>query len=89
MLPRLAAVIQDVGIVAARVFEGIGEDGQAVEGAFVIDGGGERNDGGGEPGKIDSYGAEGVADYVANDVALNLGLTENRFLPQFDRDGPK
>ena len=68
MLPRLAAVIQDVGVVAAGVFEGVGEDGQAVEGPFVIDGGGKGNDGGSEPDGIDGYGAERVAEDAAQAV---------------------
>jgi hypothetical protein len=38
MLPRLAAVLQDVGVGAAGVFQGVGEDGQAVEGPFIVDG---------------------------------------------------
>jgi hypothetical protein len=31
MLARLPAVVQDVGVIAASVFEGVGEDRQAVE----------------------------------------------------------
>jgi S1-C subfamily serine protease len=34
---RFAAVAQDVGVVAAGVFEGVGEDRQAVECPFVVD----------------------------------------------------
>jgi hypothetical protein len=41
MLPRLAAVIQDVGVIASGVFEGIGEDGHPVEGTLVVDGFGD------------------------------------------------
>jgi hypothetical protein len=36
MLARLPAVVQDVGIVTAGVFEGIGEDRQAVEAAYHL-----------------------------------------------------
>ena len=32
MLAGLAAMVQDVGVGAAGVFEGVGEDGEAVEG---------------------------------------------------------
>src|SRR4051794_19277095 len=34
---RLPAVVQDVGVVAAGVFEGVRQDRQAVEGTFFID----------------------------------------------------
>jgi hypothetical protein len=37
-------MVQDVGVVAAGVFEGVGEDGQAVEGAVVVDGLGPGGD---------------------------------------------
>ena len=36
--PRPAAVVEDVGVVAAGVFEGIGEDGQVLEPPFVLEG---------------------------------------------------
>ena len=38
MLARLAAVGQNVGVVAARFFEGVGQDAQAVEGPLLVDG---------------------------------------------------
>jgi len=37
MLARLAAVIQNVGIGAARFFESIREDGQAIESRLLVD----------------------------------------------------
>ena len=37
MLGRLAAVSQQIGIRAARIFEGVGKHRQAPEGAFVVD----------------------------------------------------
>ena len=49
MLTRLAAVLKDIGVVAAGVFEGIGEDREAVEGAVVVDGLGKGSDIGSEP----------------------------------------
>jgi len=38
MFPTASAVAQDVLVRAAGVFEGIGQDGQAVEGTLVVDG---------------------------------------------------
>jgi hypothetical protein len=38
LVPRLAAVVQDVSVAAAGVFEGVGQDGQAVEGAVGVEG---------------------------------------------------
>jgi hypothetical protein len=58
-------MVQDVGIIAAGVFEGVGEDGKAVEGAIVVDG---LTQGGGvrcSPGGVDSDGMKGVAEDVA------------------------
>jgi hypothetical protein len=37
VIPRLAAVVQDVGIVAATFFESIGKDGHKVEGTYIVD----------------------------------------------------
>lgn len=60
MVAGLAAVVQDVGVVATGVLQGIGQNGQAVEVAFVINGGGERNDGGSEPGGVGDQGRKGL-----------------------------
>jgi hypothetical protein len=35
MLPRLTAVVQDVGVVAASVFQCVGQDGKLAEGMNV------------------------------------------------------
>jgi hypothetical protein len=37
MRSRTSEVIQDVGVVTARVFEGVGEDGQSIEGPSIVD----------------------------------------------------
>jgi hypothetical protein len=52
VLARLAAVVQDVGVVAAGVFEGVGKDRQAVEGAVGVDRLGQSNNVAGQPGLI-------------------------------------
>jgi len=36
MLAGLAAVIEDIGVVAAGVFESVGEDWKAVEGSLIV-----------------------------------------------------
>jgi hypothetical protein len=38
MLPRLTAVRQDDGVFAARIFKGVAQDRQTVEGSFIVDG---------------------------------------------------
>ena len=65
MLAGLAAVVKDVRIGAAGVFERVAEDGHPVEGPAVVDGLCQRDDGGRLPGGIDGDGAEGVAEDVA------------------------
>ena len=72
---RLAAVVQDVGIVAAGVFEGVGEDGQTVEGAFIVDRLREGRHGGGEPGGIDGHGTERVAEWAARVSGVPVRLS--------------
>ena len=36
-MPAAAAVTENVGIGAAGVFQGVGEKGEAVEGAIIVD----------------------------------------------------
>ena len=62
MLARLSAVVQDVRVIAAGVFQGIGQDRQAVEVAVVVDSCCEGNDGGSAPGRIAGRGPEGTAE---------------------------
>src|SRR5262245_51022830 len=38
MLPRLSAVVQNVGLVATSLFQRVGQDGKAVEGPVIVDG---------------------------------------------------
>src|SRR5262249_8102343 len=65
VLGPLAAVLEDVGTVAAGVFEGVGEDRHPLEAAVVVDGLSESDSVGGAPGRIESDGTEGVAENVA------------------------
>jgi hypothetical protein len=60
MFPRLSAVIQDVLVGAAGIFEGVGQDRQAVEDAVVVDGLGKTGDRGREPGMVECDRAEGA-----------------------------
>src|SRR5262249_23251480 len=68
--PRPAAVLQHIGVVAARILQRVGEDRQPVEGAVSVGALGERDDGGGKPGGIDRYRAEGGAEDVADKGSL-------------------
>src|SRR5262249_39651186 len=53
MFPRLPAVVQDIGLVAASVFEGVGEDGKAVVSFLVENRLGEGDYITRQPGSID------------------------------------
>jgi len=71
MLTGLAAVVEDIGIGAASVFEGVGEDGEAVEGAVSVDGIGEALDGRRFPSQVEGDRSEGVADDVTEQGRLH------------------
>jgi hypothetical protein len=58
MLARLPAVVQDIGIVAAGVFESVSKDGEAVEGSVIVDGLGQGGDVRRSPGGVERDGAE-------------------------------
>jgi len=45
MLPRLAAVGENVGVGAARFFKGVAQDGKNVKSSFLVDGLGHSQDG--------------------------------------------
>ena len=64
MRPRSPAVVEDIGILAPGILEGISEDREAVEGTLGVDTFGEGNDGRGEPGGVEGDGAEGVAEDI-------------------------
>src|SRR5262249_19647385 len=69
-----AAVSEDVGVVTAGVLQGVSEDGQAVEGALVVDELGEVANRAvipGEPGEVEGHGAKSQG---AEDVVEQLPL---------------
>ena len=75
--PRSPEVAQDVGVVAAGFFQGVGEDGEAGaiefarrQGTLVVAGLGEGDHGWSEPGWIDGDGSEGVAENVMEKFPL-------------------
>jgi hypothetical protein len=70
-------VREDVGVVAARFFQGIGEDGKAGvvqqpggEKPVVVGGSCELKHGGRQPGRGEGDGAEGVSDDVTEERSL-------------------
>lgn len=69
MRPRVAEVSQELSVGAAGFFEGIGEDGQLLEGAVGVHGLGDGGDRGGEAGGVEVDRMEGVED-VAEHLAL-------------------
>src|SRR5271165_5617954 len=80
MVARLPAVAQDVLVRAASVFQGVGQDRQAVEGAVGVDGLGEAGDGRREPFALGGDRLEGVAKDAGENVFLFL-LRQVRFQP--------
>jgi hypothetical protein len=76
--PRPWQVFQDVRVGAAGVFEGVGQDGYAVQGPPVVDGLGELGDGAaipGQPGGVErGRRAGGAAEDVPQQVRLRLPL---------------
>src|SRR5262245_42761920 len=63
-----AAVVEDVGVVAPRVLQCIRQDRHPVKGFLLIDAFGERDDAGGEPRRVNSAGAEGVAEDTSDET---------------------
>jgi hypothetical protein len=80
MLPRLAAVVQEVFVVAPGVLESVGEDGHAVEGTLGVDAIGEGEDGWREPGGVEVDGAERVSEKVSKANRPKVGGT---FVPRY------
>src|SRR5258708_3777539 len=71
-----SAMRQDVGVGAARFFESIGEDREAVEGARVVDCLGQLASGRGEPGGVRDEGMKGEqAEDAAQHFRLGLPFT--------------
>ena len=66
MLATTTAVVQDVGIIAAGVFEGIGENWQAIKSTVVVDRRGQGGDVRCSPGRVECELAEGVTEDVTN-----------------------
>jgi hypothetical protein len=64
----LPAVVQDVLVRAAGVFQSVGQDGHAVEGAVGVNRLGDGGDGGGQPGALEGDGTEGVSGNVNNEA---------------------
>ena len=67
-----ATVREQVGVGAASLFEGVGQDRQVVEGANVVDVASDCRDGGGEPSGFDGDGAERVAEISRSMSAWTL-----------------
>jgi len=82
VLARLPAVVQNVWVVATDIFEGISENGQVRESAFVIDGLGERHDIPGEPALVGEDGTEGVAKDVTKQHSLGSLFATLNFVVQ-------
>jgi hypothetical protein len=70
---------ENVGILAPGLFQGVGQDGEAVESSVVINGLGQFDDRAvvpGQPRAIRGNGTEGIADKITKQVCLPLFLRE-------------
>src|SRR5262249_2400638 len=79
MLAARATMLQDVGIVAAGLFQRVAENRHALEGPPVVDSLGEGDDVGGAPNRIDGHGTERVAENVTEESSLpgSIGSRES------------
>src|SRR5262249_22037076 len=66
------AVAQNIRAEAARVFEGIRQDRQSVEGPILVDGLGEGDHVGRDPAGVDADRVEGVAEDVTDQAAKGI-----------------
>src|SRR4051812_29371463 len=83
MLTRLTAVAKHVGVSASRIFEGVSQDREAVEGTVIVNSLGQDNRLGREPARAESNRAEGVGENItegAGPVLQNklVGIVEKR-----------
>jgi hypothetical protein len=80
---------EQVGVRAAGVFEGVGQDRQVVEGAVVVDVPGDRGDGAVVPLQPRGFGgdrAERVAEDVADEISLSSEFRpEVLYIPEVER----
>jgi hypothetical protein len=74
MRPRLAAVSQDAVVVTTGLFQGIGQDRQAVELAFLVDGFSKVLHGRREVLQVRSDRHERVAENVTEEITLDTLL---------------
>src|SRR5262249_18959317 len=75
MLAWMATVPEDVGVVAARFFQGVGQDGHVAEVAAVVHPWGHGHGEAAVPGQdggVEGYGAERVAEDAAEHPGLVL-----------------
>ncbi len=70
MFATLPAVFQEGGVLAAGVFEGVGEDGEAVEGSVLIDGLSQRDNIAGKPERGEGHRMERITEDITDDPAI-------------------
>src|SRR5262249_44975817 len=79
MLPRLAAVVEDVGVRAAGFFKSICQDRHPAEGPLLVDGLGDPTNRAvipGKPGRSNVNRAKRVPEKVAKELGTGLPLTQ-------------
>src|SRR5260370_1202871 len=88
MRPVGSAMGKNIAVVAAGLFEGVGEDRQAVEGPVLVHGLGKSSDRGREPTRVESDGAEGVAENVTQEGGLLFAFAQLVFRQELVIDCP-
>jgi hypothetical protein len=69
-LVRVAAVVQGVGIVAASVLKGVGQNRHSIKGTLFVNTVGKSEGIGREPRGVNGDKTEGVAENVSDSIAL-------------------
>jgi hypothetical protein len=69
--PLPSQVGQNVGVVAARIFEGVSKNRQPIEGLLVINVCGDRKNGWTTPSSLDGKRAKGIAEYFPENRTLS------------------
>ena len=71
MRPLASAMTDDLLVLATRVHQRVGKDWHSLEGFVLVDAASHVDDVGGSPAGVECDGAEGVAEDVAEKLALN------------------
>jgi hypothetical protein len=78
MLCGLSAMVQNIGVRASGIFEGVGQDGQAVERTVGVDRLSEGNGISRAPSSVKGHETIWIAEGAPKDIALSILLVLKR-----------